>query len=101
MLSFKFITLALALASPAAAFPTYASLAGLPREELDKAIATLEYSPPETPPGPLQFNGTKLINGAEHPWEPLREGDIRGPCPGLNALASHGVSLYDFGEIDD
>lgn len=91
MLSCNFITLA--LAPFAAAFPTYASLAGLPREELDKAVATLDYSPPGPPPGPLEFNGTKLIHDAEHPWEPLKEGDIRGPCPGLNTLANHGVGL--------
>ncbi|KIJ31529.1 hypothetical protein M422DRAFT_185801, partial [Sphaerobolus stellatus SS14] len=32
----------------------------------------------------------KLVNDKAHPWMPLREGDQRGPCPGLNTLASHG-----------
>ncbi len=92
MVSFlNFITLALALASPAIAFPSYASLAGLPREELDKIVPTLNFHSPANPPGPLKSNGTKLVNDAKHPWQPLKKGDIRGPCPGLNTLASHGV----------
>ncbi len=97
MLNFLgFVTLALALTSPIAAFPTYASLAGLSREELDSIIPTLQRRLPGNPPGPLQSNGTKLVNDVEHSWEPLKEGDIRGPCPGLNTLASHGVSLRVF-----
>jgi hypothetical protein len=48
---------------------------------------------PPPPPGPPTFTGTKLVNDADHPWQPLRPGDIRGPCPALNTLASHGVSL--------
>ncbi len=89
----NFVTLALALASSALAFPSYASLAGLPREELDQVMPTLKFRAPEKPPGPLKFNGTKLVNDALHPWKPLKKGDIRGPCPGLNTLASHGVCL--------
>ena len=52
---------------------------------------------PPPPPGPPSFTGTKLVNDPDHPWQPLRPGDIRGPCPGLNTLASHGVgsSHYD------
>lgn len=88
----SFVSLALALASSATAFPTYGSLAGLPREELDKIIPTLASHLPGNPPGPLESNGTKLVNDDKHPWQPLRKGDIRGPCPGLNTLASHGVS---------
>ncbi|KAF8899578.1 heme-thiolate peroxidase [Gymnopilus junonius] len=33
---------------------------------------------------------SKLVNDAAHPWKPQAPGDIRGPCPGLNTLASHG-----------
>ncbi|KAF9445689.1 aromatic peroxygenase precursor [Macrolepiota fuliginosa MF-IS2] len=91
MISFtNFIALALALASTASAFPAYGSLAGIPREELDQIIPTLQHKEPAPPPGPLKYNGTKLINDAAHPWKPARPGDIRGPCPGLNTLASHG-----------
>jgi hypothetical protein len=94
MLSFFFISLILTLVSSATAFPTYGSLAGLPRSELDKILPTLQFREPASPPPPLKFNGTKLVNDAQHPWMPLRQGDIRGPCPGLNTLASHGVGIF-------
>ncbi|TEB20273.1 aromatic peroxygenase precursor [Coprinellus micaceus] len=45
---------------------------------------------PEPPPGPLELDGTKLVNDAAHPWRPTQPGDTRGPCPALNTLASHG-----------
>lgn len=81
----------LVLASIATAFPPYHSLAGLSEAELELIIPTLEIRSVDPPPGPLKDNGTKLVNDKDHPWEPLRPGDIRGPCPGLNTLASHGV----------
>jgi len=80
-----------ALASVATAFPSYGSLAGLSREELDQIIPTLNYQAPPNPPGPLKDTSAKLVNDAAHPWRPLGRDDIRGPCPGLNTLASHGV----------
>jgi len=83
----------LALTSVAAAFPSYGSLAGLSREQLDQIIPTLDYQVPPNPPGPLKDTSAKLVNDAAHPWKPLRKDDIRGPCPGLNTLASHGVRL--------
>ena len=61
---------------------TASQAGGLPGQGVD--------APP--PPGPPSFTGTKLVNDRDHPWRPLRNGDIRGPCPGLNTLASHGVS---------
>lgn len=73
-------------------FPSYNSLAGLSERELDEVVARLPQVLPPNPPPPLEFDGTKLVNDREHPWKPLRKGDIRGPCPGLNTLASHGVS---------
>ncbi|KAF9521954.1 heme-thiolate peroxidase [Crepidotus variabilis] len=82
--------LALFLASRTLAFPSYASLAGLSQRELEDIIPTLQYQPPPTPPGPLSDTSAKLVNDKAHPWKPLRPGDIRGPCPGLNTLASHG-----------
>jgi hypothetical protein len=33
-----------------------------------------------------------MVNDVDYPWQPLRPGDMHGPCPGLNTLASHGVS---------
>jgi hypothetical protein len=76
-------------------FPSYGSLAGLSAEELDRIIPTLQTRDfvSEPPPGPLNDTSTKLVNDKYHPWKPLRSGDIRGPCPGLNTLASHGVCL--------
>jgi hypothetical protein len=90
----SFVLLAISLISSSAAFPAHVSLAGLSRDELDKIIPRLEAAQPENPPPPLAFNGTKLVNDAQHPWMPLKNGDMRGPCPGLNTLASHGVSHY-------
>ncbi|PPQ99166.1 hypothetical protein CVT24_009257 [Panaeolus cyanescens] len=78
------------LCSPTFAYPSHWSLAGLPREELDRVLPTLKFNPPSFPPGPLNDTSAKLVNDKAHPWKPLRPGDIRGPCPGLNTLASHG-----------
>ena len=85
------VLVVLAFASIATSFPSYGSLAGLSEAELEVIIPTLQIRDVEPPPGPLKFNGTKLVNDKDHPWKPLRPGDIRGPCPGLNTLASHGV----------
>jgi unspecific peroxygenase len=81
----------LAFTSLATSFPSYGSLAGLTESELEAIIPTLEIRGVEPPPGPLKFNGTMLVNDKDHPFMPLQPGDIRGPCPGLNTLASHGV----------
>ena len=91
---------ALTQLSTVLAFPSYGSLAGLSEREIDHLVARLPQVLPPNPPGPLKFNGTKLVNDRAHPWNPLRKGDIRGPCPGLNTLASHGVSLcFPFIEV--
>lgn len=74
-------------------FPAYASLAGLSEREVDEIVALLPHATPGAPPGPLTSNGTKLVYDRAHPWKPLRKDDIRGPCPGLNTLASHGVGF--------
>lgn len=75
------------------AFPSYGTLAGLSRSELDAILPTLKRGVPESPPGPLIDTSAKLVNDEKHPWKPAGKDDIRGPCPGLNTLASHGVSL--------
>jgi hypothetical protein len=75
------------------AFPNYGSLAGLSRSELDAILPTLKRGVLEPPPGPLQDTSAKLVHDEKHPWKPAGKHDIRGPCPGLNTLASHGVSL--------
>ena len=86
----------LGFASIATSFPSYGSLAGLSESELAAIIPTLNIREVPSPPGPLKFSGTKLVNDKDHPFEPLRPGDIRGPCPGLNTLASHGVCQIFF-----
>jgi len=88
----KFIGLLLAaLFSLGVAFPSYRPLAGLSGRQLDSVISTLHFREPESPPGPLSDLSAKLVDDGAHPWKPLRPFDIRGPCPGLNTLASHGV----------
>lgn len=89
MLVLSFVTLA--IASQAIAFPAYGSLGGLSEEELARIIPTLEIRSPTPPPGPLNDTTPKLVNDKKHPWKPAGRNDIRGPCPGLNTLASHGV----------
>jgi hypothetical protein len=79
------------------AFPSYGTLAGLSRSELDAILPTLKRGVLESPPGPLQDTSVKLVNDENHPWKPAGKHDIRGPCPGLNTLASHGVSLQIVG----
>ena len=76
-------------------YPSYQPLAGLSERDQDAAIEQLSGKAvyPPDPPGPIAYNGTKLVNDKDHPWKPLRKGDIRGPCPGLNTLASHGVRI--------
>lgn len=85
------VLVVLGFASIATSFPSYGSLAGLSESELEAIIPTLNIRDVPRPPGPLKFNGTKLVNDKDHPFKPLQSGDMRGPCPGLNTLASHGV----------
>jgi hypothetical protein len=94
MTRFLFPILALVLVTKTVlSFPAYGSLAGLSDKELDYIIPTLQIRDSEPPPGPLNDTSAKLVNDKDHPWKPLQPGDIRGPCPGLNTLASHGVYL--------
>ena len=48
----------------------------------------------QTGPGGLPFttfNENQLVDvTGQHAWAPPGPNDIRGPCPGLNALANHG-----------
>ena len=82
---------ALPFVSVVTGFPAYGSLAGLPIEDRDLIISRLQVRQAEPAPGPSNDTSAKLVNDEDHPWKPLKPGDIRGPCPGLNALASHGV----------
>jgi unspecific peroxygenase len=82
---------ALTFVSVVTGFPAHGSLAGLSIEERDLIISGLQVRQADPPLGPLNDTLAKLVNDKDHPWEPLQPGDIRGPCPGLNTLASHGV----------
>lgn len=74
-------------------FPEYRSLAGLSPEEVRLVARTFSRTPGAQPlPPPINDTSAKLVYDAAHPYLPDRPGDIRGPCPGLNTLASHGVS---------
>jgi unspecific peroxygenase len=75
------------------AFCPYASLSGLSNEQLAKIIPTLHIRPPAPPPGPPVDTSARLVPDANHPFIPPGPDDIRGPCPGLNTLANHGVSV--------
>ncbi|KAJ2914371.1 heme-thiolate peroxidase, partial [Candolleomyces efflorescens] len=97
MLLAKSLLLIVATLHQCNGFPSYRSLGGLSEREqnaaMDKLAQVAVYPPP--PPPKMEYNGTKLVNDEAHPWMPLREGDIRGPCPGLNTLASHGYLPRD------
>ena len=82
---------ALTFVSVVSGFPAYGSLAGLSIEERNLIISRLQVRQAEPAPGPSNDTSAKLVNDKDHPWKPLQPGDIRGPCPGLNTLASHGV----------
>ncbi|KAJ2923960.1 heme-thiolate peroxidase, partial [Candolleomyces eurysporus] len=95
MISISFVSLTVLLlnlvsVSPTLASPQYGSLAGLSAREWNELIPRLNQVDPPNPPGPLEYNGTKLVHDRAHPFKAPREGDIRGPCPGLNTLANHG-----------
>ncbi|KZV87671.1 aromatic peroxygenase precursor [Exidia glandulosa HHB12029] len=75
------------------AFPAlqpYDSLAGLTRDEVDAFARSVKVVGGQPIPPPITDTSLKLVVDKDHQWKPLRAGDQRGPCPGLNALASHG-----------
>jgi len=84
-----------ALVPYALGFPEYRSLAGLSPEEVRAVAGTFSSTPGAQPvPPPINNTAAKLVYDAAHPFQPDQPGDIRGPCPGLNTLASHGVSNH-------
>ena len=72
-------------------FPSHRSLAGLSARELDEVVPTLKIRSLPQPPGPLDNPRAKLVTDPANPWIAPGENDIRGPCPGINTLANHGV----------
>lgn len=92
------LTVLLLGVSPAFAFPR-GSFSGLSAREWNKLVARSNEVDPPSPPGPLTYNGTKLVHDSAHPFQAPGQDDIRGPCPGLNTLANHGVSSVYFSLI--
>ncbi|EJD42721.1 heme-thiolate peroxidase [Auricularia subglabra TFB-10046 SS5] len=92
ILSLRIATLlALQLAAAnALAVQPYESLAGLSDDEVAEFSRSVKVVGAQPIPPPIKNTRSKLVNDREHPWKPLRAGDQRGPCPGLNTLASHG-----------
>jgi len=90
MKQFSFLLSLAILAIQAVAFPQIQPLGGLSARELEDILPRLNAVTPPPPPGPSNDTAVKLVNDKAHPYMPLRPGDIRGPCPGLNTLASHG-----------
>ena len=94
----------LAFASIAASFPSELNGRSLTARQSTAAtdpITKLAQAVVPPPPGPLAFTGTQLSNDAAHPFVPLKPNDIRGPCPALNTLASHGVCHLTFFCVSD
>ncbi|TFK17602.1 hypothetical protein FA15DRAFT_683494 [Coprinopsis marcescibilis] len=89
------VILLCAIINSVAGFPSYTSPCGLRGRQPEDTAAYLDAKLPLAPPGPLNYTGTKLVDDASHPWKAGRRGDIRGPCPGMNTLASHGYLPQD------
>lgn len=81
--------------SSAFAFSHYESLAGLSQRDIDQFILSYPDVVIPNPPGPLENDSIKLVNDPAHPFIPPTHDDIRGPCPGLNTLANHGVRNFE------
>lgn len=79
-----------AKAFPTSSFPAHRSLTGLSRDHLNLILPMLQVAPPQDPPGPLEDTSAKLVYDDAHPWIAPGPNDMRGPCPALNTLASHG-----------
>ncbi|KAI9573992.1 hypothetical protein HD554DRAFT_2054429 [Boletus coccyginus] len=79
-----------ALVPYALGFPEYRSLTGLSPEKVRVVVRTFSSTPSAQPvPPPIKYTAAKLVYDAAHLFQPDQPGDIRGPCPGLNTLASH------------
>ncbi|KZV89111.1 Cloroperoxidase [Exidia glandulosa HHB12029] len=91
LLSHIYIVLALQLGGVfGVALRPYESLAGLTREEVDAFARSVKVVGGQPVPPAIKDTSSKLVNDKAHPWFPLAPGQQRGPCPGLNTLASHG-----------
>ena len=78
-------------ASVVLALPEYHSLAGLTRDEIDLFMRDATVRGAQPPPKQITDTSAKLVNDKAHPYIAPGPNDMRGPCPGLNSLANHGV----------
>ncbi|KIJ40007.1 hypothetical protein M422DRAFT_257069 [Sphaerobolus stellatus SS14] len=74
----------------AVALPAFESLVGLSERDINEYISLHGVAEIPNPPLPLADGGIKLVNDPAHPFIAAGPNDIRGPCPALNTLASHG-----------
>lgn len=98
-LHLKLIVLALSFSALGNAFPSYQSLVGMSNDEVDLFIREhggMSLPGARPPPPPQTDNSSMLVNDPEHPFIAPGPNDLRGPCPGLNTLANHGVSISLF-----
>jgi len=72
--------------------PEWVSLAGLSNEHVALVTRNMVHRGASAPPAQIKDTSAKLINDRFHPFIAPGPNDIRGPCPGLNTLANHGVS---------
>jgi unspecific peroxygenase len=74
----------------------YRSLAGLTEGQIEHFVRQSTVPIVGAQPVPPRQNDTsaKLVNDVTHQFVAAGSNDIRGPCPGLNTLASHGVSTW-------
>ncbi|KAH7098865.1 heme-thiolate peroxidase [Auriculariales sp. MPI-PUGE-AT-0066] len=93
----SFITLALIVFTGATAtlagvvhHPEHSSLAGLSNEPLGVHASSVKVVGAQPMPPKPTDTSYKLVDVKNHPHRQLVPGDQRGPCPGLNVLASHG-----------
>lgn len=95
---FEIVSLAVVtlLASSVSGSPEiYESLAGYSREEVDNFARANPAATGALPaPPPQSDTGWKLVNDFNHGYIAPKPTDMRGPCPGLNTLANHGVSDF-------
>ena len=90
------VVLGLAAASPSLALCPMGKRALEDPESFDRNFAMNHKAKEKRQTGPAglpftTFSENQLIDvTGEHKWVAPGPGDIRGPCPGLNALANHG-----------
>lgn len=87
------VAILLTLSTYTVAIPAWGSLAGLSEEEIELFARTVTVVGAHPPPGPNPNTSSFLVNDDAHPYRSPGPNDIRGPCPGLNTLASHGVNI--------